>query len=254
MKIRILGCSGGIGGDLRTTSLLIDDDILIDAGTGISDLTLKEMAKIRHIFITHTHLDHIACLPLMVDSIFDMIEEPVVIHGQSLSIEALKNNIFNWAIWPNFAELPTMEAPVIRYEALEPGEKREIDGRLFEMIPVNHIIPTVAYRIETRSGSFAYSADTTTTDTLWEALNSHDNLDLLLVEIAFGNRLIELCKRARHYCPSLLAEDLKKLKHQPKICITHNKPGEETIIREECQTDITDRQLTFLSGREIFEI
>ena len=149
MKIRILGCSGGIGGDLRTTSLLIDDDILIDAGTGISNLTLEEMAKIRHIFITHTHLDHIACLPLMVDSIFDKIDSPIIIHGQPLSIDALKNNIFNWAIWPNFAELPTMDAPVIRYAPLEPGEKRLVGDRSFEMIPVNHIVPTVAYRIET---------------------------------------------------------------------------------------------------------
>lgn len=254
MKIKILGCSGGIGGNLRTTSLLIDDDILIDAGTGICDLSLEEMAKIRHIFLTHTHLDHIACLPLMVDSIFDKIDQPIVIHGQTLSIEALKNNIFNWAIWPNFAELPTMDAPVIRYETFEPGEKCDIDGRQFEMIPVNHIVPTVAYRIETATGCFAYSADTTTTDTLWEKLNAYDRLDLLLVEIAFGNHLIELCRRARHYCPSLLAEDLKKLHHRPKICITHNKPGEEAIIREECQSEITDRTLTFLNGHEIFEI
>lgn len=254
MKIRILGCSGGIGGDLRTTSLLIDDDILIDAGTGISNLSLEEMANIRHIFITHTHLDHIACLPLMVDSIFDKIDSPIIIHGQPLSIDALKNNIFNWAIWPNFAELPTMEAPVIRYAPLEPGEKRIVGDRSFEMIPVNHIVPTVAYRIETSSGVFAYSADTTTNDTLWEKLNSYDRLDMLMVEIAFGNHLKELCMRARHYCPSLLADDLKKLNHEPTICITHNKPGEEDMIRQECSRDIANRKLTFLSGNEQFTI
>jgi len=252
MKIRILGCSGGIGGTLRTTSLLIDDDILIDAGTGISSLTLDEMSRIRHIFITHTHLDHIACLPLMVDSIFDHISKPIVIHGQQLSIDALKNNIFNWAIWPNFAELPTMQSPVIRYQPFQPGETCTIAGRTFESIPVNHIVPTVAYRVSTNNTAIAYSGDTTTNDTLWEALNAHDRLDLLLIEVAFGNHLEALCERARHYSPNLLARDLKKLRHQPPICITHNKPGEESIISEECRAAITDRPLTFLHGDEVY--
>jgi len=254
MKIRILGCSGGIGGALRTTSLLINDDILIDAGTGIGNLSLDEMAKIRHIFITHTHLDHIACLPLMVDSIFDQIKQPVVIHAQTVSIEALKKNIFNWAIWPNFAELPTMEAPVIRYQPLEPGETIHIEGLNFEAIPVNHIVPTVAYRVSDDHSVFAYSADTTTNDTLWDALNKHSQLDLLLVEIAFGNEQEELCTRARHYCPSLLAADLKKLQLKPRVCITHNKPGEEDTIKNECIEDIPTHQLTFLHGSESFDL
>ena len=253
MKIRILGCSGGIGGALRTTSLLIDDDILIDAGTGISTLMPEEMAKIRHIFITHTHLDHIACLPLMVDSIFDKIKTPIIIHAQQLSIDALKNNIFNWAIWPNFAELPTMQSPVIRYEPFQPGETRKIGDRIFESIPVNHIVPTVAYRVANSETAIAYSGDTTTNETLWEALNAHDRLDLLLIEVAFGNHLEELCKRARHYSPNLLAQDLKKLKHQPAVCITHNKPGEESNISTECRAAISDRPLTFLHGDEVFE-
>lgn len=254
MKIRVLGCSGGVGGPLRTTSLLIDDDILIDAGTGISNLTLKEMAQIRHIFITHTHLDHIACLPLMVDSIFDHIASPITIYSQQLSIEALKNNIFNWAIWPNFAELPTMDAPVIRYQTFQPGESITLDGRTFDSIPVNHIVPTVAIRITSATGVFAYSGDTTTNDTLWDALNSQDKLDLLLVEVAFGNHQEELCKRARHYTPNMLAADLTKLRHQPQICITHNKPGEEDTISRECLAAITDRPLTFLHGDEVFEV
>ncbi len=141
MKLRVLGCSGGIGDGLRTTSLLIDDDILIDAGTGIGELALEEMAKIRHVFVTHSHLDHIACLPLMVDSIFDQLKQPIIIHAQAPTIEALKKHIFNWAIWPDFAKLPTPEIPVMAYDVLSPGETRELDGRLLEMIPVNHIVP-----------------------------------------------------------------------------------------------------------------
>lgn len=56
MKLTILGCSGGIGIGLRTTAMLLDDDVLIDAGTGVGDLTLDRMARIDAVFLTHSHL------------------------------------------------------------------------------------------------------------------------------------------------------------------------------------------------------
>ncbi len=255
MKLRILGCSGGVGGELRTTSFLIDDDILIDAGTGISELTLAEMEKIRHVFLTHTHLDHIACLPLMVDSMFPTIREPLVIHAQESTIEVLKEHIFNWHIWPDFATLPTENNPVMRYEPLAPGECRQLGGRRFEMIPVNHIVPTVGYRIESPDGGvLAFSGDTTSNDTFWAALNEHERLDHLIVEAAFANAFEALSLRSRHYCPSLLAQDLKKLRHKPVIYLSHNKPAAEDVILEECRAAITDRELIRLQSGMILEI
>lgn len=64
MKLRVLGCSGGIGGNLRTTSMLLDHDVLIDAGTGVCDLGLHELSAIDHVFLTHSHLDHIVSVPV----------------------------------------------------------------------------------------------------------------------------------------------------------------------------------------------
>jgi len=107
MKLRVLGCSGGVGGELRTTSLLVDDDILIDAGSGVGELSLEEMHHIRHVFLTHSHLDHFSFLPLLVDSIFPSIREPLIVHGQPETLEALQKHVFNWTIWPDFAKLPT---------------------------------------------------------------------------------------------------------------------------------------------------
>jgi len=254
MKLRVLGCSGGIGDGLRTTSLLIDDDILIDAGTGIGELTLEEMAKIRHVFVTHSHLDHIACLPLMVDSIFDQLKQPIIIHAQAPTIEVLKKHIFNWAIWPDFAKLPTPEIPVMAYDVLSPGETCELEGRLLEMIPVNHIVPAVGYRVACDTGVFAFTGDTVTNDTFWAALNAHDRLDLLFVEAAFSNKDRELSLKARHYCPSLLADDLKKLNHTPEVFVTHNKPGEEMRIFDECQELMPERNLKRLLGNQVFEL
>lgn len=254
MKIRVLGCSGGIGAGLQSTSFLVDDDVLIDAGTGVNTLTMDEMARIRHIFLTHTHLDHIACLPLMVDSIFSRIEEPIVIHAQTRTIEVLREHVFNWSIWPDFTTLPNHARPVMRYCPLDGGQSREIGGRRFEAIAVNHIVPTVGYRVSCASGSFAFSGDTTSNTGFWSALNAHDGLDLLFVEVAFSDEQEELSLKARHYCPKRLAADIRRLRHRPRIFLTHNKPGAEGRILDQCRVAITDRKIESLTGGMSFEI
>ena len=248
MELKVLGCSGGVGGQLRTTTLLIDDDVLIDAGTGLGDLDLTAMASIRHIFLTHSHLDHITSIPFLVDTIFEKIREPIVIHGLEATIHALKTHIFNNVIWPDFSRLPSADNPVMRFQIMQPGEVIEINHRKIEMIDVNHIVPGVGYRVESETGAFAFSGDTTTNDSFWAALNKHEKLDLLIVESAFTNKDVTLCHLSGHYCAELLAPDLTKLKHQPKIYISHNKPGAEQQIFSECQKAITTHTIHPLSG------
>lgn len=255
MKLRVLGCSGGVGAGLRTTSFLVDDDILIDAGSGVGELTLDEMSKLRHLFITHSHLDHICLLPLLVDSIFDRLKEPLLVHAQPATLKALQDHIFNWAIWPDFAKLPTPDKPVMRYVPMVPGEITCLEGRTFEMIPVNHIVPAVGYRVEGPDGSaFAFSGDTTTNDSFWARVNAFARLDLLIVETAFSNADEELSRLARHYCPNTLAADIVKLRHRPPIYLTHNKPGEEQTIFNECTALLPSWNLKQLRGNEIFQL
>lgn len=239
--------------------MLVDQDILIDAGSGVGDLTLDEMRHIRHIFLTHSHMDHFAFLPLLVDSIFDSIDDPIVIHAQAETIEALEMHIFNWVIWPDFAKLPTAEKPVMRFEVMKPGAVMNLADvvsgrRSIEMIRVNHIVPGVGYRVACETGAFAFSGDTSTNDNLWQVLNGHDKLDILIVEAAFANAERKLSQMAGHYTPELLAEDLRKLKHRPQIYISHTKPGQEDVIVEECRQSITDCEITRLFGGEQFTL
>lgn len=253
MDLRVLGCSGGVGVDLRTTTLLIDSDILIDAGTGLGDLSLDEMAQIKHIFVTHSHLDHITGIPLLVDTIFERITTPVVIHAQPETLNALQTHIFNNTIWPDFSRLPT-EAPVLKYQLMEPGDVIDLNDRKFEMIKVNHSVAGVGYRVQYGKAAFAFSGDTTTNDTFWDALNKHDSLDFLIVEAAFSNSDKELCKIAGHYCAELLGEDINKLKHSTDVYITHNKPGMESVILEECKKAISSQTIYPLQGHKIFTL
>ncbi|ALP52615.1 3',5'-cyclic-nucleotide phosphodiesterase [Candidatus Tenderia electrophaga] len=255
MKLRILGCDGGIGRGLRTTSMLVDDDVLIDAGSGVGDLTLDEMANIRHIFLTHSHLDHVAFLPLLVDSIFERIEQPIVIHGLPATIQALREHVFNWAIWPDFAKLPVVNKPVMKYQEHPAGDICEVGGRRFESIPMNHIVPTVGYRVESAAGmSFAFTGDTTTNDTFWEAVNAYPRLDLLLLEVAFSNEYEDLSNSARHYCSKTVAADLAKLKLDPQIYLTHHKPEENSRILEELEQLVPDRVIKQLKNNKSFSL
>lgn len=252
MQIKILGWAGGIGANLRTTSFLLDDDLLIDAGTGLGDLPLNQMTGIRHIFLTHSHMDHIVGLPLLADSMYGVHDEPIMVHAQEKTIEAIKEHIFNWVIWPDFSELPTRENPSINFKVMKPGDKITIRSREIEMIPVNHTVPGVAYCVSTKRATVAFSGDTTTTDRLWEVLNGYENIDLFFVESAFSDADIEISKISKHYCPRLLGEDIKKLRHRPDVWLTHFKPGEEDLIYQQCVEAMPDFKVHHLKGGEVF--
>lgn len=253
MKLRVLGCSGGIGGNFRTTSLLLDHDVLIDAGTGLGDLSLAEMSVIDHVFITHSHLDHIACLPLLVDSVGFMRDRPIVIHATAETLEILQRHVFNWEIWPDFAEIPNLTQPIMRYEEIRLGETVDIGGRKLTPLPVNHVVPAVGFRIDSGKASLAFSGDTTTCDALWEAVNRIPNLRYLIVETAFCDAERELAVLSKHLCPSMLAEELKKLKLAPEIYITHLKPGEVELTMREIAERVQGPKPRILQNGQVFE-
>ncbi|MDD2700169.1 MAG: 3',5'-cyclic-nucleotide phosphodiesterase [Sideroxydans sp.] len=253
MKLRVLGCSGGIGGNFRTTSLLIDHDILIDAGTGLGDLSLAEMSVIDHVFITHSHLDHIACLPLLVDSVGFMRDKPVVIHATAETLEILQQHVFNWEIWPDFAEIPNLHQPVMRYEAIRVGETIDVGGRKLTPLPVNHVVPAVGFHIDSGTASLAFSGDTTTCDELWEAVNRIRNLRYLIVETAFSDAEKELAVLSKHLCPSMLADELRKLALAPEIYITHLKPGEVELTMREISERVQGVNPKILQNGQTFD-
>ena len=158
MRIRILGCSGGIGGGSRTSAFLVDGDVLIDAGTGIGDMSLYDLNRIRHVFLTHAHLDHIAGLPMLVDSVFDEnFEVPLTVYAREETLAAVQDHIFNDVIWPDFTGLPSRDNPMLRYETLTPGDTVAIGHREFHAVDVRHSVPSRGFTVRNSCGSFAVS-------------------------------------------------------------------------------------------------
>ncbi|MFN0302317.1 MAG: MBL fold metallo-hydrolase [Burkholderiales bacterium] len=255
MKVRILGCSGGIGGrHLRTTSMLIDRDVLVDAGTGVNDLTLPELAAIDHVFITHSHLDHICSVPLMVDTVGQMRTRPLVLHALPATIEILRNHIFNWSIWPDFTQIPSAEEPFLRFEPIRLGETCDLGGkRKITALPANHVVPAIGYQLDSGQASLVFTGDTSTNDSLWPIVNKINNLKFLIIETAFNNRERNLAELSKHLCPSMLAEELSKLARTAEIYVTHLKPGEIELTMleiEECAGQFGPRML---QNNQVFE-
>lgn len=254
MKLRVLGCSGGIGGrHLRTTSLLVDHDILIDAGTGVADLSIAELALIDHVFLTHTHLDHIASLPLMIDTVADRRSKPLTIHGTEAVLTILRNHIFNWAIWPDFAEVPSVDKPFMRYQAIELGKPTTLDGRSFTALPVDHTVPAVGYHLASGAASLVFSGDTGICNAFWRAVNRIADLKHLIIECAFSNREQRLAVVSKHLCPDMLAAELQKLERECDIYITHLKPGQIELTMEEIEQCLGDFRPRMLQNNQVFE-
>ena len=234
MQVRVLGCSGSIARGCRTTSFLIDGKILIDAGTGVGDLSLEEMAKIDHVFLTHSHLDHIAALPLMLDAVSGMRKQPLQVHALPETIHALREHIFNGVIWPDFAKLPNSTDPFLRYETISQGQVVEAGGTTVEVLPAIHTVPAVGYAVQACSGLLVYSGDTGPNPALWRRLNELP-VSVLIIETAFSNQEIDLATRALHLVPDLLVRELAQWKPiQPcSVYISHIKPAEVDLICEE---------------------
>ncbi len=253
MKLKVLGCSGGIGSNSHTTALLLDDDILIDAGTGVGTLTLGELLKIDHVFVTHSHLDHIAFIPFLVDTTGGLRDRPLIVHALPETLECLQKHIFNWCIWPDFSCIPDTVHPYMRYEPLAAGETVVLGSRRITPLPVCHAVPSVGFQLDSGQGSLVFTGDTTASDALWDAVNNITNLRYLIIESAFCNAGQNIAKRSGHFYPALLADELNKLQHDAEIYITHLRQGEADLTMREILAGVSRFEPRRVMSNQIFE-
>lgn len=250
MKLRVLGCSGAIARDCRTTSFLVDSDLLIDAGTGVGDLTLEEMRSVDHVFLTHSHLDHIATLPLMVDAVAAQRTGPLHVHALPGTIAALRAHIFNNVIWPDFTRIPSESAPFVCFHEIAVGSPVQIGSKLIEPLPAVHTVPACGYAVSAGGPYWVFSGDTERNPAFWKRIESMD-VAMLVIETAFSNREQDLARRSLHLSPASLAEELGCLDQQRRVpvYITHTKPSETVLIMAEIEQ--FDRNAGLAGGHDI---
>jgi ribonuclease BN (tRNA processing enzyme) len=255
MQIRVLGCSGSIAAGNRTTSFLVDDDMLIDAGTGVGDLTLDELTRIDRIFLSHSHLDHVLSVGLLADSVLRrrlaQRRPPIAVHALPATIDALRTHVFNGVIWPDFSRLPNTDNPVLAFVPIAVGDVLDVAGRSVEVLPARHTVPAVGFALRDRraAGHWVFSGDTGPNPALWARL-AQMRVATLVIETAFGDEEIEIARVSRHLSPALLGRELAQLDQPADIYITHIKPGELDVVMAEIgRLDTPHRIRQLVAGR-----
>jgi ribonuclease BN (tRNA processing enzyme) len=225
MKYRVLGCSGGEAPGFRLPSFLVDDRLLIDAGSVASALEVSEQAEIDHILLTHSHLDHTGGLPLLADNIFGMRAVPVQVHGLAPTLDGVRRNLLNDVLWPDFTRIPSTAFPTLLCREIPENDPFELAGFTITAIRVNHAVECVAYFVQSGSGTLLHLGDTGSTEAVWRHARTVRRLLAVCVETTFPNRLQEIADVSGHLTPQGLEKELGKLDRDVPVYVYHLKPG-----------------------------
>jgi ribonuclease BN (tRNA processing enzyme) len=252
MKLRVLGSAGAEFPNFRPPAFLVDDQLLLDAGTIGSVLTEEEQWALQNIFITHSHLDHIRAIPALADNIIiKNLSHTVTVFGIPDTISAMRDHMFNTIIWPDFSVIPSPERPVISFETIDTGVDYTVSGYRIRAIPVNHTVPAVGYRVSKGSATLVYTGDTGPTEEIWQYASGSD---ALIVEVSFPNDMEPLALLTKHLTCSLLRIELEKVARLPKrILVTHPKPQYYDIIRTEIES-LGLKEIELLHDGALFDI
>lgn len=252
MKLRVLGSAGAEFPDFRPPAFLIDEQLLLDAGTIGSVLTEEEQSLIRNIMITHSHLDHIRAIPALADNIIiKNLSYSVNVFGIQEVIDALRHHLFNDVIWPDFTCISSPENPVLRYEQVVCGVEYAVSNYSIMVVQVDHTVPAVGYRVRSGDTTLVYTGDTGPTEEIWRFAEC---ADALIVEVSFPNEMEQLALLTKHLTCSLLSVELKKIGTLPKrIFVTHPKPQYYDIIRGEIDSLNIDG-IELLHDGAVFEL
>ena len=197
ISLRLLGCNGGIGGSHRqTTCYLLGESTIIDSGTGLTLLDLPQLACIDNVILTHAHFDHIACLPLLIDSAASLRNEPIKVWGPAEVIEILETHIFNDMIWPDFTKIPSESAPFMKLDAI--SERMEIAGMTFTPLAASHGIPACGYLVEKDGQSIAFSGDTEDCPLFWQSVSQNRSIQAVIIECSYPSTMSEMAKISMH--------------------------------------------------------
>jgi ribonuclease BN (tRNA processing enzyme) len=226
MEVNILGSAGSEAPGLNPPAFLIDNFLLLDAGT--VSLTLDKIAQcpITHLFLTHAHFDHWKGLPFLLDNLNAMNPtcRILVLSGKEVICD-IRKHIFNNRIWPDFTTIPDAQNPVMRYQVISTRKPVVIGDYRILATRVNHTVPAYGYLVEHASGaSLLYTGDTGPTEAIWKKMRGH-GVKALIVEVSFPNELSSHALATGHLCPSLLEAEILKMPSTPgRIYISHLKP------------------------------
>ncbi len=247
MKVTLIpsAVSPGHGGlSTYLSSYAIDDVIAIDAG-GLGFLgDLSAQVRIQHIFITHSHMDHIASLPIFLDTVFQGGDRCVTLHAGAATIDCLRRDIFNDRVWPDFIGMSERGLPFVKVELLVPGRPVEAGGLRLTPIAVDHVVPTLGFLVEAPGATVAIPSDTGPTDAFWRAARAAADLKAVFLEASFPDAMSELALTSRHLTPAMFAAEARKLSCPVPFVAVHIKPRSyDQVVAELNRLELANLQV-----------
>jgi len=222
MRVRILASAPGDRPEQYLTTLVVENRVAIDAGSLGLHSTFAD-AGLGHIFITHSHVDHVGTLPLFLEAWRDHRNGPAHIYGSRATLTEVREHLFNDGVWVDYSQLQA-QAGWVELFPVEPEQPVSVGNLRIRGVPVDHTVPTMGYIVEDGSSAFVFGADSGPTERLWTVARATRNLRAAFLECSFPNRLRELAAKTGHLTPELWALELKKLPTDVSIFAVHLKP------------------------------
>jgi ribonuclease BN (tRNA processing enzyme) len=220
------------------TSFLIDGQVAVDAGAITRALTISEQRQVRHVLITHTHMDHTNTLPFLIENSFGSSDQPVSIFCTKRVLAGVRRHLFNNDTWPDFTRIPNHMYPSVKFEEIEietPFTIDDLPGGPLEVtaVEVNHIVPTTGLLLRQGRTSVIFTSDTGPTSRIWEVANATEDLAAIITELSFPNRMQDVADVSLHLTPKTLSAELEKLERDVPVYLYHFKPPYIEELREE---------------------
>jgi len=224
VRIRVLGAHGGSSPRHRQTSFLVNDALCVDAGAVTEALTLDEQARIRAVLVTHSHMDHVSSLPFLVENVFDRTHGPIEVLAPPDVLDALRQHLFNDALWPDFSRINGQSGPSVSFRAVPVGEPFAADGLTATAVRVTHVVPTYGYVLGDAGASVVFSGDTGPTEEVWALARRTPRLKALFVECSFPTDLQRVADASCHLTPRTLRAEMVKFPKDVPVYLYHMKP------------------------------
>jgi ribonuclease BN (tRNA processing enzyme) len=254
MKIRVLGCHGGEYLHFQPISLLVNGRLLVDAGGAVSNLTADELLDVEAILVSHPHLDHIKDVAFLADIVADRATRPTALVSVPEVLDPIREHFLNDVIWPDFTKIPDPARPVLRYEPMAAGVRKDVAGLHVEAVHVDHQVTGVGFLIDDGRGTFLFTGDTGPTRAIWEAANRRTDLKAVFIEASFPERLRPVAGASGHLTPGLVAAELAKLSgtnRQVPVYLYHMKPWHMDDLARDLAAAADRRIRPLVPGEEI---
>jgi ribonuclease BN (tRNA processing enzyme) len=229
MKVMLVPSALGVG-EPKTgpqlqylTTLLVNDNVAVDAGSLGLFGTPAEQARVRHVFLTHAHMDHVGSLPIYLENVSDDSTECPTVHAPQSVLDVIHTDVLNDRLFPDFVRLSNDGPPLVRLEPLVPGRPVRVAGLSVTAVEVDHVVPTVAYLIDDGKSAFTFVTDTSPTEAIWKLANQCPRLKAVFLEVTFPDNEAWLAEVAKHLTPKLFAGEVRKLRAGVRVYAVHLK-------------------------------